>query len=533
MGKQAIARIRPFETKEVLSTTYETIPQGVRHINAADQWAQGHEGEDIVIAVIDTGVDYNHPDLKENIIGGKDFTGKGDYMDGNGHGTHVCGTIAAANNGSGIVGVAPKAKILALKALGDDGSGDMDNVVAAIQYAIEQPNVKIISMSLGGPDSSELHAVVKAAAAKGIIIVAAAGNEGDGNPDTEELSYPGCYDEVFEVGAIDFNNELAYFSNTNHEVDVLAPGVGILSTYPGGKYAKLDGTSMATPHMAGAVALLLSKTAADYTHGDYILNLQGKVRKQDATPHPIMGSSVVPLDVMVAYVKVNNPSFDENIAKAFLTIGAKYGIRGDMAFCQSILETGWFKFDSPGEVVTPDQNNYAGIGVTGSGVKGNIFATIEDGVTAQMQHLFAYASTLPLPAGEPVLDPRFKYVTRGLCPNWEDLNNHWAMNSQYGQEIVAIYDKLVAKVPAPAPTPTPAPTPVAPVVEPTPTPTPVTPAPTPVPAPVVEPAPTPVAPPKPTPAPPRVDPAPVQSPFATLKMLWLRFLVWFYGGGKN
>lgn len=265
-------RLQPFKVQEVVRQPSDMIPQGVQYINAPEQWQQGRTGKDVVIAVIDTGVDYNHPDLRANIIGGKDFTGKGDYMDGNSHGTHVCGTIAAANNGSGIVGVAPDAKILALKALDDNGAGDMSNVIAAIKYATDY-GVDIISMSLGGPGSPALHRAVKDAVAKGIILICAAGNEGDGDPNTEELSYPGAYAEVIEVGAIDFNGKLAYFSNTNHEVDILAPGVNILSTYPNGQYAKLDGTSMATPHMTGAVALLRSKNVADYTHGDSILNV--------------------------------------------------------------------------------------------------------------------------------------------------------------------------------------------------------------------------------------------------------------------
>lgn len=269
-------RLQPFKVQEVVRHPSEMIPRGVQYINAPEQWQQGRTGKGVVIAVIDTGVDYNHPDLRENIIGGKDFTGKGDYMDGNGHGTHVCGTIAAANNGSGVVGVAPDAKILALKALDDNGAGDMSNVVAAIQYATDY-GVDIISMSLGGPGSPALHRAVKDAVAKGIILICAAGNEGDGDPNTEEVSYPGAYAEVIEVGAIDFNGKLAYFSNTNHEVDILAPGVDILSTYPNGQYAKLDGTSMATPHMTGAVALLRSKNVADYTHGDFILNVGKEV----------------------------------------------------------------------------------------------------------------------------------------------------------------------------------------------------------------------------------------------------------------
>lgn len=313
------AKLHPFTVQEVVTNAQELIPQGVQFIHAPAQWATGNTGKGVVVAVIDTGVDYNHPDLKANIIGGKDFTGKGDYLDGNGHGTHVSGTIAATNTGAGVVGVAPDVKILALKALGDDGSGDMNNVTEAIRYATAY-GVDLISMSLGGPDSPELHQAVKDAVAKGITVVVAAGNDGDGNPFTEELSYPGAYDEVIEVGAIDFTSHVAYFSNTNHEVDILAPGVGILSTYLNGQYAKLDGTSMATPHVAGAVALLKSKVVADYTHGDFILNVAPKnaapsnmqepdVSVPDAIPAPVTEvpgpAPVAPKDPVVPPAKLS------------------------------------------------------------------------------------------------------------------------------------------------------------------------------------------------------------------------------------
>lgn len=182
--------------------------------------------------------------------------------------------------------------------------------------------------------------------------------------------------------------------------------------------------------------------------------------------HPIVAKSAAVAEQMVAFVKAVNPVFDEAIAPAFLAVGNKYGIAGDIAFCQSIIETGYFKFDG-GTAVTPDQHNYAGIGVTSKGMKGNSFDTIEQGVTAQIQHLYAYATKGALPDGETSYDPRFQYVTRGIAPHWEDLNNHWAMNTHYGQDIMALYQKLLATpVPAPVveqPTPVveqPAPTPV-------------------------------------------------------------------------
>lgn len=239
-------------------------PDGVKMINAQALWTKANQGEGIVVATIDTGVLYTHPDLKAQIIGGKDFTGKGDFLDGNGHGTHVAGTILA--NGA-TVGVAPKAKLLALKALADDGSGIMEWTAEALAYAINQ-KVDVINMSLGGPGSPELHMLVQQATKAGIIICAASGNEGDGNASTVEVSFPGDYHEVVEVGAVDYNGNLAVFSNTNPEVDILAPGVHVLSTYLNNAYAYLDGTSMATPHVSGAMALLKA-AKVDISQGQF------------------------------------------------------------------------------------------------------------------------------------------------------------------------------------------------------------------------------------------------------------------------
>ncbi len=131
-------------------------------------------------------------------------------------------------------------------------------IIDAINYAISK-NVDIISMSLGGPkDTKELHDAVINAVSKNILVVCAAGNRGDnGNSATDEFDYPGSYDEVVAVGAIDKNKSIARFSNSNKFVDLVAPGVGILSTYKNKSYATLSGTSMATPHVSGALALLI------------------------------------------------------------------------------------------------------------------------------------------------------------------------------------------------------------------------------------------------------------------------------------
>ena len=157
---------------------------------------------------------------------------------------------------------------------------------------------------------------------------------------------------------------------------------------------------------------------------------------------------------IVAILK-NNANFSVNIAKAFFTLAPKYRIDPMRAISQSILETGWFKF--AGSSVKPEQNNFCGLGATGGGVAGNTFATIEDGVRAQLQHLYAYGCKDALPAGEDtVVDPRFKYVTRGLAPYWEQLAGRWACpgydgndpeaamkaGNTYGQKIDNIFERL-------------------------------------------------------------------------------------------
>lgn len=147
-------------------------------------------------------------------------------------------------------------------------------------------------------------------------------------------------------------------------------------------------------------------------------------------------------DEITKFIQKENPKFNKSIAKAYIEIGEKYNIRGDVAICQAILETGWFKYGG-GTAVTPDQHNYCGLGVTSKGVKGNSFNTIEEGVTAQIQHLYAYATNKNVPKGEKIIDPRFKYVSKGSAnDSWEGLSMKWAMNEDYGKNILSLYEKL-------------------------------------------------------------------------------------------
>lgn len=219
---------------------------------------RGFTGKDTTIAIIDTGCDINHPILKDNIIGGKNFTTEGadcEYNDCNGHGTHVAGIIKS---------VAKDSKLLILKVLDASGNGDYDWIVKAMNYAIDK-KVDIISMSLGGSvQDSNLYSGIKRAIENDILVVCAAGNDGDGKEDTQEQSFPGAYNEVIEVGAMSQNDCVSKFSNSNKNVDLIAPGEDIISTLPGGKYGKMSGTSQATPYVSGALALIKEYCESDF-----------------------------------------------------------------------------------------------------------------------------------------------------------------------------------------------------------------------------------------------------------------------------
>ncbi|WMJ88159.1 S8 family peptidase [Anaerocolumna sp. MB42-C2] len=267
-------RLVPFRVKEIIENVNE-IPQGVQMIQAPAIWDKSRKGEGVVIAVIDTGCQIDHPDLRDRIIGGRNFTKdfNGDpnnFTDNNGHGTHVAGTIAASENSNGVLGVAPMAKLLILKVLGKSGGGNYQNIIEAINYAIKwrgpkNEKVRIISMSLGGDaDVPKLHDAVIKAVNNNILVVCASGNNGDNNFKTDELNYPAAYNEAVSVGAVDFNKKITKYSNSNNNVDLVAPGNEIISTYLDSKYAKLSGTSMATPHVSGAAALIINMCEAEY-----------------------------------------------------------------------------------------------------------------------------------------------------------------------------------------------------------------------------------------------------------------------------
>jgi subtilisin family serine protease len=213
-------------------------------------------GEGVVVAVIDTGCDLKHKDLIDNLLPGKNFVNSTrDPIDGAGHGTHVSSTIAASDNGFGMVGVAPATKIVPVKALGDDGSGSMNAVADAIHWAADYGGVNFITMSLGSPNPAKsVENAINYANSKGCIVFCAAGNSGENS----EIMYPAKYKNTISIGAIDENLNRTSFTCSGDDLDFLAPGHNIIGCVPGNRYASMSGTSMSNPFAVGCASLLLS-----------------------------------------------------------------------------------------------------------------------------------------------------------------------------------------------------------------------------------------------------------------------------------
>ena len=241
---------------------------GIDFINAKNLWKQGFYGQDTVIAVIDSGCDINHEELKDNIIDTFNFTADDNgeinvATDYTGHGTHVAGIIAATNK-KHTIGIAPQAKLLIIKAVGHTSISTHENLIRAIRFATawrgkNGEKVDAMNLSLGTKeDAPELRKAIDEALDENIFVVVAAGNYGDGSELTDEILYPGFYEEVIQVGSIGKNLTPSRISNTNQNIDFLSLGESIYSTYLQNTYLKLTGTSMATPHITGAISLILS-----------------------------------------------------------------------------------------------------------------------------------------------------------------------------------------------------------------------------------------------------------------------------------
>ena len=291
MSEQAAARIArdsrvlSVEPDRPVSIEAQTVPTGINRIDGELAPTAAIDGADVRVnvdvAVIDTGIDLGHTDL--NVVGGRNCSTGTSYKDGHGHGTHVAGTIGAKDNGVGVVGVAPGARLYAVRVLNNAGSGTMASVVCGIDWVAGMSGtIEVANMSLGGTgrddgncgksNNDAEHKAICNAVGKGVTFAVAAGNE----TDNAANHIPAAYDEVITVSALaDFNglpgggaaatcradvdDTFANFSNYGTDVDLIAPGVCIYSTWKGGGYNTISGTSMASPHVAGAAALHKAK----------------------------------------------------------------------------------------------------------------------------------------------------------------------------------------------------------------------------------------------------------------------------------
>jgi subtilisin len=263
-----------------VSIAAQTLPTGINRIDgelSTTVSGNGSGSVNVDVAAIDTGIDIDHPDL--NVVGGMNCSTGRSFDDSNGHGSHVAGTIAAKDDAQGVVGVAPGARLHAVRVLNPPGSGSFSSVICGIDWVTASASViEVASMSLGGTGSEPsgggcntgdpLHDAVCNSVAAGVTYAVAAGNESDDAAN----HVPAAYDEVITVSALadfdglpgrlgsptcrgDVDDTFANFSNFGADVDLIAPGVCILSTYKRGGYATISGTSMAAPHFAGAAAL--------------------------------------------------------------------------------------------------------------------------------------------------------------------------------------------------------------------------------------------------------------------------------------
>jgi len=289
VAQDQVVELAPVEVAGEVQLAAQTLPTGIDRVDADLNPISHIDGIDerinVNVAIIDTGIDPTHPDL--NVVGGTNTIGGGSFVDDNGHGSHVAGTVAGLDNAVGVVGVAPGANLYAVKVLNAGGSGSFSSVASGLDWVASTRNdrdatndIAVANLSLTGAGTDDagcgkqshdvMHKAICGCVARGVVCVVAAGNSAQ-----DAAGYaPASYDEAFTVSAIsDADGKpgrtkgkriiapdlFAGFSNFGPDVDIAGPGVGILSTYRDGGYATLSGTSMATPHVAGAVSLYVSQ----------------------------------------------------------------------------------------------------------------------------------------------------------------------------------------------------------------------------------------------------------------------------------
>ena len=243
------------------ASTYQLatiMPWNIEKVSAPLVWQSNIDGRNVRVAVMDTGIDAAHRDLAVDLLSYTALGIDGDALvDVNGHGTHVAGIVAALDNETGVWGVAPAARLFSIKVLNDDGSGTVSALIDGLQWAIDN-NIQIVNISLGTKkDSQALREAVEDADDQGLLLVAAAGNAGNNGANNDSVQFPAAYAPVIAVGALDRYDVRATLSATGPALDIMAPGIDIISTWTGvNAYRAGSGTSCAAPHVSGTAALV-------------------------------------------------------------------------------------------------------------------------------------------------------------------------------------------------------------------------------------------------------------------------------------
>lgn len=362
----------------------ESRDWGHKPLGIAELHDRGIDGAGVIVAVLDTGLDQTHPGLSGQIVAARDYTGSpSGSSDRQGHGTHCGGVIAEKADGLGLRGVAPGAKLWIGKVLSDRGSGLSSWIARGIREATAA-GVDVISMSLGGPQpDGETKAAIQDAYVKGVWVACAAGNDGPG----QSSSYPGNYPEVACVAAVGQEITPASFSSRNAQVDIAAPGVSVLSTYPGGRYASLSGTSMATPYAAGVLALARSE-----------------LKKR--------GLTIPKMDVVLRLLK----STARDISPAGVDIATGGGLIQPAAFIDAMLK---FAAPTPAPTPTPAPIPTPNPTPTPAPVRGRIVLTSPELTAAGFASLTLepVVTRDPSPAiGEDLIPPPIRAILRVLLP---------------------------------------------------------------------------------------------------------------------
>lgn len=353
-------------------------------------------GSGVVVAIVDTGINCTHTDLACDLGAGRDFIasegGSAIVPDSDeyGHGTHVAGTVAALANGTGVVGVAPGATLVPVKVCDANGSCPTSRIIAGVEYA-SAVGIKVVNMSLGSRFASTAErTAMDAAAANGVVLVAAAGNAGNCSGNNNAVEYPGGYDSVIAVAAVNQDLQRACFSSSGPQVELSAPGVSVYSTWTDGGYKTGSGTSMAAPHVAGTVALLLASDLVDKSPSAIRLRLQQTAQDLGPSGRDIkFGFGLVRADLAAGVIEPPPPPAIGTIAGQ-VTDGAGLPI-GSAVVTADTGETTSTAVDGSYTLEVPAGNRT--LTVTATGFKSaTATANVSEGETAKLDFTLAAAT---------------------------------------------------------------------------------------------------------------------------------------------